>query len=1205
LKQLSEQGFSVRYAFAALAHFVFLSLPCKALCLSCRSYLFAKMDLTAQLPLSIESRTAALVASVDAKWDEEHRSTIVDGGCHPAADLESLLASCEQRMKHTASRITGLGDQVASHVQAVGHWLRLLAAERARMEGSILAKRFSELRNATAVRVSHPDVAVPDIMPQESLLPLCQRRLELILAAAADSNPVSAAASASYTYLLAAVEVLTCFEQDIRARVIECVDVEDAARRSFVLDQERALLQTAASNVGHSVQPAVAIIDDAVGSVLRQKIADSAVERHRRVIDIVSSRMAEVTALAQRRVDESRAVFEAAREAISVSLAGPHVADIDGNENIQLDTVSADYLRQLQIAREELSAVFAASDTAQRRELNVTQTMTVFNLDCLSEQAREAGLAMRVASSDAQDVRPRLVTEAVPESAARVAELEAELRHTSSLVNSLFEGEDVRRRQLEVLQNTAGCRAEWGKVLESRVQELHVQIDRDTYGETWMEGALRLRERALDEMRREHERLLGKVKSMLRSAAAKLDTTEQEQLYEARCRRLEEELRHDCDERVRRCQLRAQLQQRRVEDECAARIQSVVDDCEKAKRESREEFEEMYLRRIAELNELYDSRERELQQRADDYESTLDASLRALRSGFNQRYSDLQKDFQTRLDARTALFDREVSSLRDAMMEQERRISAERSVERVTFEQRVQERVEEEAARLSALIRSLQELTLTHLEDERRIMEEGRRVDMQLCLDCAFGGATAALRASAEEAAVRNADMTRKVVDASNAMLSTAVAHFQERQREANVEMESITTDRIQFVRQQHEETLRRTQGFRVEQDAHFWERVERGILAAAADADTRRADTELEIGRRFSGIIQEVQRIFERDCVAAHRGFEQELVGRRADLGRHAQHMHRVTLQLESLLWQEQAARAHMCRMEAATYFSLQCRATDFERIIERGVLDTRDDTDAAEVVTSSRHRSVVEGICRSYQSALVRQHEMALKLSSEHCRAIAAYTSQQETIGEAATQLFAARLDQLAAALRASSAALHDGHQATVLAAITRVGESLALHEETRLAADPASYGRTATTADDVGSQSHILDCFASLRDFVAAALEQLEHRMTAFASERDSAQSAMFRRLASQFQAAAGALGRRLAVAETSALQHRMRLQVAESTVEQQLAALSAVTDQYERGVSCLRRRSLAPTNVTGLMHDQCEIEAEIGERVLFTS
>lgn len=657
-------------------------------------------------------------------------------------------------------------------------------------------------------------------------------------------------------------------------------------------------------------------------------------------------------------------------------------------------------LRRVQIEMStQLEAVHRAS--VAQRKIVVEQKVSEVRLDDLrSDISHHQTMRMMFLDREKQ-VHDRVQCE--------VKRLELEADHLRSTIAKVSKEAAVLREKVAMaeaevllLRELTGKREETVEALQ-RVKEetklVNYTINYGTYGETWQESLLRLRERILRELNSDNARFLAKLRSFLKRK--EVDQVQIEQLYETRLKCIVNQMQEEGERKNASVKHRYELEITALRDENARVIDRVRQEASVERERTQQFYEEQYLHRLQELNALYSGKVLKLKAREDDIEQRFATSIQKIRQSFRQRENDLEKRLMERYNELYRIFEADSNRLKEQYAERRRELEHAHLQAEANLESKVNERVQHIHKQFELLSSRLQEDVLRFVGEKQAFFDNYRGEELALFSDFVHKKVTIAtenFRSMLVAQQQRNEQLlTDSQRDSDVVLQKLAAAH--------ELDLSSVRTETDERLLRKaalHEQEAAVAAQLQREKEMLFWQQCQESLLHREQTVINQKSTLELETQQRYKALIGKCQEFLNKDMQVARESFERELRQRYAHLHASCAELHKVQLLEEHLLWEEVEQRAYIRRLYQVQLDFLKVTREEGRLAILKGDYSRalREKTSLLECFTIEDIRSLRD----KYDARLVEEHSFVMQLARE--------TAVSLEVGLEATHTFIQRL-------------------------------------------------------------------------------------------------------------------------------------------------------------------------------------------------
>lgn len=573
--------------------------------------------------------------------------------------------------------------------------------------------------------------------------------------------------------------------------------------------------------------------------------------------------------------------------------------------------------------------VLIHSSEAQHAALRRVQTELTLQLDAVQRNAqvvRHVTVEQRITQMRLEDLRSDLHHQQVMRSLflerekslqargqREIHDVKRDVEHLKAIIERQAKDnatlrESLARAEAEVtlLRELTGKREETTSVVHKVKEEtrtVNYLVNHGTFGETWQESLLRLRERVLREISADNARFLAKLTSFLKRK--EVDHAQIETLYNARLEATVQGLGEEHSLRVKAVEARCQAMIARAQDEATRLVQNTVADCEAEKDRSRRDFEAEYLRRVDELNCLFNDRTRKLRQRESEIEDSCSAAIKRIRQDYRRREIELEAKMSMKYTEMMQIFDEDSTRVKEGYAARQQELEHAHLQAEAMLESKVNERVQVMQSQFEALSNQLQQDVLKFVGEKQAFFEQFRSEELQMFSEHVQKKDLIASERYEAMLAVHRSSSEQNLL-----LLQQETARtLADQQRSHEEELQKRTEELDARLRQK---TVEQEQAFKVVYELHeqkntnFWQECHSRILESEKGLMDRRAHIEVALLQRYQNLVDQCQRFLQRDIQAAREAFDEEQRMRYSHLHAKCGPMLSIALRSEHLGWEE-----------------------------------------------------------------------------------------------------------------------------------------------------------------------------------------------------------------------------------------------------------------------------------------------------------
>jgi hypothetical protein len=672
---------------------------------------------------------------------------------------------------------------------------------------------------------------------------------------------------AVYAYLIGAIDTLLKFGDTIAAQLHRAHTLDIAQRRHLLLDEERDVFRRRVRQ-DNPANALAEISNEAMQRVLLERLVDQREQRNADCVRLVATAMDDVSATVKSRLERSSETF--VQYMHTITNATLHVPasramgaggnNMNGNNNTMSSSapnssaliVYQSYVRDAEgriFARlverhlDEYAALRgdfeAALDGIHRslgkRDVKVNQEITVFSLDQLKVEQDHRALTGRVMQERFMSMEVRMKQQ-VTALTDKINQLQSTLEETRAERAVAQRVADERASEIARLQSVLNIRHESSLVVHTDVRQVTYEVNYASFGETWQESLLNMRNRIHKELRDENMRFVAKITNIIRTHIG--DESQTEQLYETRLQTVVREMEEDNRRKLGEAKRRFTAERQLLHDECEARLKALREDCAVESVAYKRKLDADYELKVKTLNDLFEERVRAWESRTANAEAFFESKYQELKQHFLARENNLELQTATRDIDVARQYEAEAAALKLALNQREHRLEAERMKIMTSVQSRIHEKVMTVRRSFDFLLKQLQETVFAFFEQQRVAFDEQRAKEHIIFSHFMFGS----IRTHQDHHKLQVEAANRRVeIEAEGGLRrqADAVTALQRQHEQLVAHCESTHSVRVAEIKRGVDSTLRRTQDLRCEQDGQFWASC--ASSAQGGESDPRR----------------------------------------------------------------------------------------------------------------------------------------------------------------------------------------------------------------------------------------------------------------------------------------------------------------------------------------------------------------------------
>ncbi|CUG61072.1 Hypothetical protein, putative [Bodo saltans] len=779
------------------------------------------------------------------------------------------------------------------------------------------------------------------------------------------TTTASGSAHAVVLYLLGAADVLDRFGDKISGCVVEFVDAIEHTRKAFLLHEERELLrQHAQSTVGVANVEVSAL---PVQLLLTEKITAAAHDRMTTITNLLNHQFRSTNSALSESI---RTVRQELWDAVVPSL----VNGLFMNETqFRSQLINSATRETHHTSRESapappvvVSALYRAATSSsglvdkimihvheeQQKTLRRVHTEMALQMDKVVKTAntqRNIVVEQHTAEMRIDDIRAdirhqqfmrSLTIERETKLAAKLeretSDHRAEIERLRIVLDKLQqENDSIKQRcamaeaETTLLREVAAHRQRSSgtlTVVQEETKMVNYAVNQGTFGETWQESLLRLRERILSELSSDNARFLAKLRSFLKRK--EVDHAQIEELYEARLHATVSKLNEEHESQTQWLRKRCEMEIATLIDNQATIVTSMQDEWAREKQKIQQRYEDSYLARVDEMNHCYAQRLRQSANREKEWEDRLAIAQRRLREQFRARENELERKFSERQSEMRQIFEDDSLRVKEqfALRHKERTVclapQRARSHLQATarFDSDLNERSQVMQKKFEVLSTRLQEDVLRFVGEKQSFFDAFRANELELMASFMHKkeSMTAAkyeniletqrIRDAEEVQAIRTdhdsaIQAERRIHEASSMQISAEV--------EKRLAKKSMTADH----------TFQTAQQIQLKNDDAFWNRCRQYLVQGEEALVNRQANVEIEMTRRYQTLVDQCQTYLSHDISNARENLNREISMRYDAIHESCKPLQRSATQMQYDLWEEHHRRSFITGQEAAEW--------------------------------------------------------------------------------------------------------------------------------------------------------------------------------------------------------------------------------------------------------------------------------------------
>lgn len=777
----------------------------------------------------------------------------------------------------------------------------------------------------------------------------------------ASCSELGGAAHAVVLYLLGAADVLDRFGDRISGSVLEFVAAIQQAREAQLLNKERDIFKDHAKSIVGTGN--VEVSQTPIQLLLTQQIATAAAERMVAVTSLLRDACQSLsTTLAEQLRDTRQALWDLVLPSLSDGLFmnetqfRSHLlaSSREGRRQVASREVpdSGSAAPQPPVVVSALYRVAAASSglvdkimihvhEEQQKTLRRVHTEMALQMDKVMKSAntqRNIVMEQHTTEMRLDDIRADIRHQQFMRSLTleREAKLSARterdiVEHRTEIDRLRISLEKLQRENETLKQRCAMAEAETTllrevathrhrntttlTVVQQDTKTVNYVVNQGTFGETWQESLLRLRERILGELSSDNARFLAKLRSFLQRK--QVDYAQIEQLYETRLQATVAQINQEHETQVQWLRRRYEMEIASLKDNQALIVANLKETSDKERVELCRHYEDAYLERVKEMNEQYARRLRQLASREKGWEDQLAVAQRRLRSQFRVRENELEGKISDRQEDMRRVFDDDSMRVKEQFVERQRELERSHLQATAKLEAQLNERSQAVQKQFELLSVRLQEDVLRFVGEKQSFFDSFRANELELIASFMHK------KESMTAAQYENILETQRARDAEEVAIMRA-EHKKEMEASKAVHQEESSRvveearQRLVAKAAQADQTFRVCQDLHVQNDDAFWERCREYLVRGEEAIAERKETVEVETQRRYHSLIDQCQAYLSKDIASARESFNMELSQRYDAIHASCRPLQRTASQLQYDLWEEHHRRSFMYAQEA-----------------------------------------------------------------------------------------------------------------------------------------------------------------------------------------------------------------------------------------------------------------------------------------------
>jgi hypothetical protein len=828
-------------------------------------------------------------------------------------------------------------------------------------------------------------------------------------------------AHAVVLYLLGAVDVLDRLGDKVMEAVLAFVKTLQNSRECFLLKEEREILEQHAKNVMSS---AVTEVSDApVQQLLMEQVISAAQERMSSITSLVRNELESTNTTLAGQIRLAR--NELWNSVLPIVTDGLFMNEIQFRARVLATTRADRMVSGVAFPSTEggvtssappppvvVSALYRASSQGsglldkimihfqeeQQKTLRRVHTEMALQMDKIMRTAntqRNIVVEQHVTEMRLDDVRAdihhqqfmrSMILEREAKLSTRADRDMHELRSENERLRAALEKAQKENEALEkrcamaeaettLLREVAAHRQRSADALVAVQQDTRVVnyvVNQGTFGETWQESLLRLRERILGELSSDNARFLAKLRSFLKRK--EVDHAKIEQLYETRLHTTVKHINEEHEARIQHLRKRSELEIAALRDNHVATVSSLNEAADREKTRLCDHYEESYLQRVKEMNDLYSQRLRQLASREKEWEDRLTVANRRLREQFRRRENELENKLSDRQEEMRSVFDEDSLRVKEQFAQRHKELERSHLQATARLEAQLNERSQAVQKQFEALSLRLQEDVLRFVGEKQSFFDTFRANELDVMASFMHekermtaikyeNMLAAQLKRSAEEIADLRADTQLELGTAKEA-------------HEAQIQQVFAELDqRLKLKASNVDHTFHVAQELHIKKSDAFWDRCREYLIRGEESLAQRKTAVEIEIQQRYNNLVDQCQLFLSRDMVAARESFSAELTQRYDAIHASCKPLQSSTTLLQHELWEELHRRHFLVGQEAVERAYMLSMCDEGRMFVQRQLF-----------FASLRESGNIIGECASVADVRLLREKFDIRLAEEH---------------------------------------------------------------------------------------------------------------------------------------------------------------------------------------------------------------------------
>ena len=770
------------------------------------------------------------------------------------------------------------------------------------------------------------------------------------------------------------------------------------------------------------------------------------------------------------------------------------------------------------------------------REVQFYQTTTVFSLESLQSELDHRELVTKVLSEQESSLRTKYEEE-IQHLEDSIADLQQSLSTLKKEKADLIYAIKKRDKEIQTLHAVATERSAIMDVKQDvrrEVRVLHYELNSDSFGESWQESLLKLRERILSELQNDNLRFIARVNTLLKRQLG--DDEQLEQLYEARLRSALSELEEDNKQRSQAAERRHQQEMQHRDDMWRKKLEEQRISHESEKDDLIKVYRDEYDRKVNELNALFEERHRRLNAQRDEHEAFFAQKITEMREQSRVKDNDVEARAARRFSELNAHFEALSDELRTRFSEREKALEREKLQVQANFEQKVNEKVMQIRAEADELGQQLQDRVLLFLTQQRQAFESYREKEMHNFSQFAQISDKITSRKYAEGRRDQLRLHEKAIKDQRN-IHDEEFQVFKEQTEHIIATKEDAFADRIREAKDNTDEMLRITQELRIEQDEKFWNECHNELIAANRLLIGEKTRLETLLQQRYSSLIDRCDSYLQNDIAAARAAFDAEQRQRISFFQNYCIYYHEIQLELEHELWCEQSERQAIHKEQISQMNNIRAMMSEEKRTVEFCEMLDKNPFMPIGVITEEELRVIRE----EYEQRILDKNRYVANITKDSLATIESHLRNAHAQHLRMEDVFAKRLDELVSSLQDKFKAYYSARTFVIEHEIKRIAE-FAEGVVTNSIKGTNAIVKGASNVIVVGGQNQgggtdggahwseevrVMEYFVSMKAILTQAMREFDEKLTERFKEAERQRRETFRNMHLEYVSASGAL------------------------------------------------------------------------------